>query len=270
MEETKAQKVTTKEGIKAVTDNDFITAGGLTRLSLKARKLLYLAISQCRISDKEFYYYEISVKDFAALMGVTADAVYKEGDNITDELMSGFLRVRVNQGNKNYRKYSLFSTCEYEHDGFLRFKLNPDMTKFLLGLKRNFTQLLLDDCMRMRSPYSMAIWHLMQREMRSKKPYADKEIRFYLSLEELRRVTETEGKLKQISHFKERVLDKALKEIENNTGTVITYKNRKENRKIVGFDFLAVGTLHDFKPDPKTAARWQALKESFQGNSMIK
>lgn len=61
----KAKELNTKESVKVVTSNSFIKACGLEDLSLKGRKLLYLAISQCKRTDTEFYEYNISVKSFA-------------------------------------------------------------------------------------------------------------------------------------------------------------------------------------------------------------
>lgn len=237
------KKIDTRESVRTVTSNSFITSKGLEKLSIKARKMLYIAISQCRKHDKDFYTYEISVKEFADLMGVTTDVVYREADKITEELMSGILQVKP-ENKKYFRKYSLFSMCEYEHDGVLRFKLNPDMTNFLLELKGDFTQPLLDDFLKMRSPYSMAIWHLMQREMHSQKPGAVNVIEFDLSLDELREVTGTQNKLKQIGEFKNRVFDKALREIEDNCGVKVTYENIKKGRSIVGFRCSAVSQYH--------------------------
>lgn len=235
--------IETKKSIKTVTSNNFITAKGLENLSLKARKMLYVAISQCRQNDKDFYTYEISIKKFAELMNITAEAVYSEAEQITDELMSGVLRV-VPNGQKYFRKYSLFSMCEYEHDGVLRFKLNPDMTTFLLELKGDFSQPLLEDFMKMKSPYSMAIWHLMQREMHSHKPNLTNVIRFDLSLEELREVTGTQKKLKQLGEFKKRVFDKALREIDENCGVKVTYENVKKGRTVVAFQCSAISAFH--------------------------
>lgn len=237
------KKIDTRESVKTVTSNSFITAKGLEKLSLKARKMLYVAISQCRQNDKNFYTYEISVKDFAELMNITPEAVYSEADKITDELLSGVLRV-IPEGKKYFKKYSLFSMCEYEHDGVLRFKLNPDMTSFLLELKGDFSQPLLEDFMKMNSPYSMAIWHLMQREMHSHKPDLRNVIQFDLSLEELREVTGTQDKLKQLGEFKKRVFDKALREIDENCGVKITYENIKKGRTVVGFRCSAVSVYH--------------------------
>ena len=95
----------------------------------------------------------------------------------------------------------------------------------------------------MRSNYSMAIWHLFQKEMHSFKPMMTSPIEFDLSLEELRRVTGCENKLKQIGQFKERVLDKAIAEIKRNCWVDIHYTNIKRGRTIVGFRFLAESML---------------------------
>lgn len=237
------KKIDTRESLKAVTSNSFITAKGLEKLSLKARKMLYIAISQCRRNDKDFFSYEITVKEFAELMGIATESVYAEADKITDELMSGVLRV-IPEGKKYFKKYSLFSMCEYEHDGVLRFKINQDMTAFLLELKGDFSQPLLEDFLKMKSPYSMAIWHLMQREMHSHKPNITNTIEFDLSLEELREVTGTQDKLKQLGQFKERCFDKALREIDENCGVKITYENIKKGRTVVGFRCFAVSVYH--------------------------
>lgn len=245
---SKKMQLDTRESVRVVTTNDFITACGLENISLKARKLLYIAISQCTRTDEEFYEYEISAKKFAELMNVSPTHVYEEADKITDELMRGFIRIATTKSKKSFRKYSLFNKCEYSEEAVLRFKLNKDMTDFLLELKGSFTQPLLHDFLHMNSPYSMAIWHLMQREMRSKKAYGNKVIEFDLSLEELRQVTGTTDKLKQLVHFKERVLDKALREIKDNCGVKITYTNTKSNRTVTGFHFTAVSP-HYITPD---------------------
>lgn len=234
--------VDTRSNVRTVTKNSFITAAGLNRLSLRARKLLYIAISQCRKNDSDFYEYEISAKQFAELMGITLRAVYKTADEITDELMHGFIKYRP-QDKKQFQKYALFSVCSYT-DGMLSFKLNPDMTEFLLQIKSDFSQPLLEDFLKMNSPYSMAIWHLMQREMKSKKPGVADEIKFFVSLDEIREVTNTKNKFKKMSDIKRFVFEKALKEIENNCGVKIQYENVKQSRNVIGFNCTVISSYH--------------------------
>ena len=233
------RQIDTRDSIRVVTTNDFITACGLEGISLKARKLLYIAISQCKRIDTEFYEYEIFAKDFANMMNISSSHVYEESDRITDELMHGFIKI-AQADNKRFKKYNLFSKCEYDEGAVLRFKINKDMTDFLLEVKGSFSKPLLNDFLQMKSPYSMAIWHLMQREMQSNKPYGGHVIEFDLMLDELRQVTGTQDKLKQLVHFKERILDKALREIKDNCGIIISYTNLKKGRTVIGFHFTAV------------------------------
>lgn len=238
-----ALPVDKRVSIKVVSANDFITAKELSALPLNSRKLLYLAISQCKKSDKEFYEYAISAKDFAEMMGIDESNIYRDGRKITGRLMG--LSLDCDLYGQGYEQYGLFSKCTYKKkDGIIRFKLNPDMTNFFLNLKKDFSQPLLEDFVHMNSPYSMAIWHLMQREMHSKKPSITQTIEFDLTLAELRSVTGTESKLKQIGQFKERVLDKAIREIRDNCGVVVTYTNIKDSRTIVGFHFTVIQEHH--------------------------
>lgn len=58
----------TRKTVRTVTSNDFITAMGIDEMTLKARKLLYIAISQCKKNDQEFFEYQINAKDFAKLI----------------------------------------------------------------------------------------------------------------------------------------------------------------------------------------------------------
>ncbi len=207
---------------------------GLEKLSLKARKMLYIVISQCRQNDEKFYTYEISIKEFAEMMNITPKAVYPEVSHITNELISGVLYTVQQES-----ALSIFSICEYR-DGVFYFKLNSDMDIFLLKLKKNFSQPLLNDFLKMRSTYSIAIWHLMQREMHSHKPNLANTLKFDLSLEELREVTGTTTKLTQLGQFKERCFDKALREINENCGVKVSYENIKKSRTVVGFRCSAV------------------------------
>ena len=248
----KPRAIDKRDIIRVDTRNDFITGkyiledanGNQIKLSLHARKLLYLAISQVKQTDKGFYEFRVTPIEFADLMGVDVSNVYDTAKRTASQLRMLGLRC-VGSDGRTTTDYNVFSYCQYSDTSDIVFKLNSDMTDLLIDLKKNFSQPLLADFIRMKSPYSMAVWHLMQREMKSKKPSVTglvgtpSCIEFYLSLEELRRVTDTEDKLMQLTHFKERVLDKAIKEILDNCGVVIRYENVKSGRTVTGFNFYA-------------------------------
>lgn len=231
------REIDSRESVRVATANNFLRATGLEDISLKARKLLYLAIAQCKKSDSEFFEYSISATEFARLMDIVPQAVYKEADMMTDELMHGFIKY-VPEGKKGFTKFNLFEKCTYI-DGTLTFQMSKDMTPILLNLKRDFTQPLLADFMRMRSSFSMEIWHLMQREMRSHKTGVTDVCEFDLTLQELRTITGTTDKFVRLSQFKAKVLDKAIKEIADNCGIIVDYTDIKKGRKVVAFHFVA-------------------------------
>ncbi len=239
----KAKKIDTRESLRIVTSNDLIEAKDLPKLSLNARKLFYLAMAQCRATDKEFYEFETTPSELAELWGVDRSNVYREADPITTELMKIIITLRT--GKKSFQKRHLFEKCVYDDSSVLTFKLHKEMTDLLLGLHKNFSKPLLYDFIKMRSPYSMALWHYFQKLMFSQKPkiVLEKPFEFDVSLEELRKITGTENKLKQIGQFKERVLDKALVEIKKNCCVDITYINIKRGRFVTGFRFTAVSAL---------------------------
>ena len=86
MEEIK--KIDKRESLRVVTSNNFITAQGLDKLSLNARKLLYIAIAQCEMKDTEFYEYETTPMELAQMWGIDPSNVYEAASKIADELLS--------------------------------------------------------------------------------------------------------------------------------------------------------------------------------------
>ena len=231
------KKIDTRDSLRVVTSNNFIIAKDLSELSLNARKLLYLAIAQCRQDDKQFYIFETAPRELASLWEIDSSNLYQEISKIAIELLK--IVITVQDGEGGFKMRHLFETCDYRRS-VLTFQLHREMTELLLGVKKDFTKPLLMDFMHMKSPYSMAVWHLMQREMKSFKPLSTSPMIFELTVEEIRKATGTENKLKQISELKNRVLDKALREIKEQCLVSITYRNKKKGKTIEAFEFTAV------------------------------
>ena len=245
--EKKEKTINTSTNLRVVTSNDFIFAKEFSSLNIKSRKLLYLTIAQSRMNDDHFYEYEIPIPTFARLMNIDTSNVYQDAQKITGSLFGSYLSIKE-KGSKGYKQYGIVSSCYYDNTrGVLQVRLNQELTSFLLGLKGSFTQPLLEDFMQMRSNYSISIWHLMQKEMHSKKPGPEDVVKFTITLNDLREITGTQKKFVQIGEFKKKVLDRAINEIKNNCGVVITYENIKDGRKIQRFEFTATA-LHHIDP----------------------
>lgn len=255
------KEVDKRESLRVVTANEFILAEGIADLSLNARKMLYLALAQCRKSDPEFYEYSISPVELADIWGISRQWVYQQADAITDELMRLVIKVCEKTG-KRFKKRHVFFTCDYDDDSRLTFKLHKEMTDLLLGVDKDFSKPLLWDFMRMRSPYSMAVWHLMQKEMNSAKPMMTRPIEFDLTLDELRQATNTQDKFERLSQFKERVLDKAIREIRENCLVNIHYSYIKKGRAVTGFRFVAESYFGTVRPEDMTLRERQRMRKA--------
>lgn len=232
----KTRKIDKRESLRVVTSNAVINAGDLSGLSLNARKLFYIAISQCKKEDAEFYEFETTPAELAEMWDVSASNIYHIVDGTTTELMKIVITLQTEKG---FEKRHLFEKCSYEKDKVLRFQLHREMSDLLLGLKKDFSKPLVWDFMKMKSPYSMAVWHLMQREMKSFKPMLDRPIEFDLTVEELRQATGTEEKFPRMGQFKQNVLDRAIKEIKKNCLVLIRYDNIRRGKYVIGFRFTA-------------------------------
>ena len=87
----------------------------------------------------------------------------------------------------------------------------------------------------------------------------------------MRSITGCNDKFLQIGQFKEKVLDRALKEILLNCDTEISYTHLKKGRSIVGFHFIAVNKagidLTDFIPSDTTLEKIEEFKKRQQNIS---
>ncbi len=239
------REIDKRESLRVVTDNSIIDAKDISMLSLDARKLFYVAVSQCKRGDKEFYTYETTPTELAEMWDISRQQVYKIAKKICKELMG--ITIELPNGAKGFKMRHLFELCDYDDDSVLVFRLHKEMTDMLLGLKKDFSKPLMWDFMRMRSTYSMALWHLFQKEMHSFKPMMSAPIEFDLTLEELRKATGTENKLKQVGEFKKKVLDRAVIDIKRNCWVDISYTNLKRGRFVTGFRFTAQNIFGSYK-----------------------
>lgn len=262
---SKPKSIQRSPKMQIVTANDFITAIGLESMSLKAKKLLYVAISQVKLTDTSFYEFSMTPLEFADMMHIKVNHVYAEAEKICDELSSLFLKIREEKATTNY---TVFSKIRYSDTSDIIFRLNKDMSNFLLQLRGHFSKPLLEDFMTMRSPYSMSIWHLMQEYMHSKKPMIAHPIQFDIELKELREVTGTDKveTYNKLSNFKNKILDKSLREIKDTTGVEVKYEQIKRGRVVTGFHFTATSLYEPSEPfdvlwEEETKAKAKAARK---------
>lgn len=146
--------------------------------------------------------------------------------------------VCVGDGNPKH-KWKMFqwcSTCEYSN-GTITIKLHDSLKPHLIQLKAHYTQYMLEDILMLKTVYAVRLYELLREEMKSQKVYADQTASVVLDIDTIRKATNTEDKYAQIGMFIQRVIDKAVSEINEKSCYCVSYEYVKYSRKIIGFKF---------------------------------
>lgn len=135
---------------------------------------------------------------------------------------------------------------EYSDDVIIEF--NRHIMPYLIDLKSHFTQYALNDIMHFNSKYSIIIYKLINMKYNQFEHYEHTKLRTKSQLEsyrnpkfdvdELRNVTDTSDEYTRFDGFENRVLKKAIDEINEHTHFNVTYEKIKNGRSIKTIQFF--------------------------------
>ena len=212
-----------------------------SNLSLNEMKLLRYIIMQTKKGDEYLFEYEFAVKDFAEDLGVSVKDLYRDLDKMSLHIMREVLTFGVNTGSYKKDRWKHFhwvDIFEY-YDGKVKVKISDELRPFLLNLVGNFTKYEMSEIVNMRSTHAIRIYEVIRSYMNDYDlPYADHQNEISISMEVLRRITNTEEKFERYSSFKTYVIDTAVREINRCSKYHITATPYKSGRAVTGFDFL--------------------------------
>ena len=178
------------------------------------------------ITDKIRYVFEISCQDLEKQAGLNK----KDYDYLKQELeklLSIVISV-VNKENKNnWRLFHFLDNIEKKSDVF-KYSLDWMIIK-ALEEQKFFTQLNLLQIAKLHSKYSVILYELARRYENYKIPK--------MSVEELRKKTNTQNQYNRFYDFRRYVLDKACEEINEKTDIILRYSTEKRGRQIAFVDF---------------------------------
>ena len=229
----KKRKADYGEDNKVTVRNDFVKADYPAQMTATDLKLLRLVISQCRKSDTEFYEYEFNAVDIAEKFGMDKSNLYREAKNSVRRLFKCDLEVGTQE---EYELLHIFKTARYKA-GVFTMQLSDEVEKLFLRLKRDFTNIPLVPILAMKNKNSIRIYELLCQRLMGHYPYAANATEITVTLEDLRDVTNT-SKSKSydhISHFKNKILNPSISEIEIAADWKIVVTDLKRSRRITGF-----------------------------------
>lgn len=210
--------------------NKMIT--GKQKLSLNAAKLIRAAVMQIKPGDENLSPYLITIPQLAELLNIPSQNLYRDAESIVREIMKNPVCIHSDENNR-WIMYPWISRCEYVSGTGLLIQLNKELKPFLLALKEKYTQYALGDVLVMKSVYSIRMYELiMSKVMVSMLP--ERGIDIELTLQEIRNACELGETYTLFQNMRARVLNVAMKEINEKTMYDVSYTYLKDSKKVIG------------------------------------
>lgn len=211
---------------------------GKQSLKLNSAKLVRAAITQIDSKDTELKPYVISIKDLAELLNISSSNLYRDIEDITEDIMSNPVYVKETDGKKTrWVKIPWVSRCAYDSDIGISILLNEQLKPYLLNLKENSSSYTFDKILSMKSVYSSRLYELINSKIENNIiPLA--ETKAILTVQEIRESCSCEDKYKLFSNFIARVIEPSVQEINALTMYNITYNYIKAGKRVIALEFI--------------------------------
>lgn len=187
-------------------------------------------------------------------------------------------------GKFKYRVISPLETTSWnDYDDYVSFKFTESILPFLIDLNKNYTQYLLSDIAKLNSKHSIVIYkwlsmnynqydYYQYTEKRNKKQLYDYQ-NPTITVEELRRLTNTENKYKRFEDFDKRILKDVKEEVNQNTMLNFDYQKIKKGRSIHSIQFFItkkeVAPDYDYKLEQQDEVYLQSKKDREQEQAKL-
>jgi len=199
------------------------------KLTLGEQRVIYVLSSMIRSDDKEFKNYRISVSEFVEILGTKSKNMYAQVARYVEGLRDRNLTIIKE---KSILKTKWLSSAEYFiDDGFVELCFDPKLKPYLLMLKERFTKLSVDQMVSFSSQYSGRIYELLkQYEKIGERTFKVDDLRSLLGI--------GFDEYKQYGLLKQRILNKAKKEINIDSDLLIDFEEIKKGRKVESIRFI--------------------------------
>lgn len=203
-------------------------------LPIVEQRILMAYLSKLTPNDAVMPFIRMTAAELMQMCGDTSMRPNRI-DEATDEIMTHIIKLQNPDG--SWIKFSWFTTAEYSKGGVISLRINPDLEPYLIQLKEKFTQLMTDCCMRFRSPYSVRMYQLMKEYQKIK--------RRSITVDELRLKMAIEAEKYEVyKNFKARVINQALKEINEKSDIYVVMEEFKAGNKVTELTFYITENDH--------------------------
>ena len=232
------------------------------RYSLTAiqQKFLAYVISRIKPDDTIDTMYEIRVEDFCAITGIDKTYFYDEFIRMIDKFDESSFWVDTKD---ELYKFRWFNDTRYiKGAGKVELYLSRSLKDYLIGLLGNFTQYELYNVMALHSKYAIRLFELF-------KSYQYQHTKRF-DIDELKHLLYAE-KYKNYKDFRKRVLEPAIKEINEYTEISVVLEPIYKGKKVIEVKFIIElkEPLDRYKAYQTTLEKIDRDSEQIQGQLSI-
>lgn len=212
--------------------NDIIKGKQIS--TLQQARFIRLVIAQILKQDTELKTFTCRIQDFAKFWNIDASNIYRDVDDLCTELLKCQVHIGTGNPKRPWEKINWFSCARYDGDGGLTLCLGEQMRPYVLELNKWFTQYQLKSIIGMKSVYGIRLYEILKCDDNKSR---DTKGTFTYELQELKEMLGCENKFKQIGHFKEKVIEKAINDINDNTDLFVYCDYIKTGRRVTAVQF---------------------------------
>lgn len=214
---------------KSVVESNEFVKNNLFKLNALQTKIMYYLISKINSFDSDFKKYDFSILDFCRVSGINPNngANYADIRAALKELADKSAWIKEG---KNFVLYRILDEVEVkpENNNF-SISFHKTMEPYLLNLTEKFTQFELIWALNLRSKYSLRLYEIAVSIHFDTKSQFEK----IYYLDELKTLLRAET-YKTYQHFKDRVLEPSIADINANTDKKLSFYPVKQGRTVIG------------------------------------
>ena len=214
--------------LRVTKHNDLITSR--VNFSLMEYRVFLYGIALMNPTDTDFpLSYEINIHKFADMFGCDLNSLYTE---LKSEILTKMKRrgMTIDQGQGWKRNFNLIRYVDY-HDsgGIIRVHFDEEIKPFVQELTKHFTSYYIEQIALFKSSYSIRFyeWCVMMLKQNGGKP-----TQFFLSVKDIKERLELEKKYDRYNNLKQRVITKAINEINTHSDINVRFEEIKRGRSV--------------------------------------
>lgn len=195
--------------------------------------ILFYLLAKLNKDDAPNKVYQIQLKEIEAITGRTWN--YQQLKEATADMGSRMFEVNTKD---SYEQIWIFQKVRYENGkGYFTIKLSEEIRPYLFELKNNFTSFQLHSALKLTSKYAKRIYQLASqwKDIGETKPYDLEEFKVMLRLKDP--TGKEPEQFQKVSQLKERVLDIAVRQINEFTDLKVGYHLEKKGRAFSAIRF---------------------------------